>query len=74
MRTALKLIPLGAVVFLTGCIVPSLNPFYTDKDVVFERALAGSWLEYQVEGDPSPPAIPQPWAFTKSEVTEGTAQ
>jgi hypothetical protein len=75
MRTALKVIPLGALVFLTGCIVPSLHPFYTDKDLVFERALVGSWLEYQVEGDPSPPAIPQVWTFSKAESTnaEGAA-
>jgi len=73
MRTALKVIPLGALVFLTGCIVPSLNPFYTDKDAVSEGALVGSWLMYQAEGNTAPPAIPQVWTFTKSEATEGTA-
>ncbi len=77
MRKALKVIPLGAVIFLTGCIVEpciSLHPFYTDKDVVFESALVGSWLQYQAKGDASPLAIPQVWDFSKSEATEGTAQ
>ena len=30
-------------VLLTGCIVTSIHPFYTSKDVVFEAALLGHW-------------------------------
>ena len=30
---------------LTGCVpVDSLNPLYTDKDLVFDEALVGSWV------------------------------
>jgi hypothetical protein len=71
MRIALTIVLLGMAVFLTGClVVPSLHPFYTDKDVVFEPALVGSWQEYQVESGAPPPAIPQVWAFSKNEGTD----
>jgi hypothetical protein len=46
MRTALALALLGMLV-VTGCdldfIVPSLHPFHTDGDTVFEPALVEPW-------------------------------
>jgi len=51
---------LGAVViilFLSACI-PSLQPLYTEKDLVFEKGLIGTWAEK----DDS--AV---WTFSKSE-------
>ncbi len=33
----------AVLLFLTGCIVVSLNPFYEEKDVFFEPALLGNW-------------------------------
>ncbi len=68
MRIASAVVLLGMAALLTGClVVPSLHPFYTDKDTVFEPALVGSWQEYQMGGNATPPAIPQVWAFSKSE-------
>jgi hypothetical protein len=33
-------------VLMTGCTVRSLNPLYSEKDVVFEPALLGTWAEH----------------------------
>jgi len=33
----------GCALAVTGCLVTSVYPFYTAKDVVFEPALTGSW-------------------------------
>src|SRR5947209_10220504 len=36
---------LALLACLTGCVpVDSLNPLYTDKDVVFDESLLGSWV------------------------------
>jgi len=37
---------------LLGACVPSLNPFYTEKDVVFETKLLGIWQEKEKPGEP----------------------
>jgi len=34
-----------ALVLVTGCIVTSVNPLYTEKDLVFDPALVGAWGE-----------------------------
>jgi len=39
------ILPLLAVVALVAACVPSVNPFYTDKDVITDPRLAGTWLE-----------------------------
>jgi|SRR5580765_2301603 len=44
----------GVALLLAACI-PSINPFYTDKDVVFEKKLLGEWGEKADE--------PQVWNF-----------
>ena len=33
-----------AALSLTGCAPPSLHPFFTDEDVVFDEALLGVWI------------------------------
>jgi hypothetical protein len=39
------LVLLALLACLTGCVpVDSLNPLYTDKDVVFDESLLGSWV------------------------------
>ena len=43
-------------VWLSACI-PSVNPFYTDKDVVFETRLLGAWQEKDKTDEP------QVWKF-----------
>lgn len=35
---------LGIALALTAC-APSLHPFFTDKDVVFNEALLGTWID-----------------------------
>jgi hypothetical protein len=41
-----KLILAGAVLFMVaGCIVLSVYPFYTPKDLIFDPALAGRWAK-----------------------------
>ena len=42
--------------FITGC-VPCLNPIYTDKDVIVDPALVGTWGS----GEPK-----EKWVFTKT--------
>ena len=49
---------LGLAVFLAGC-VPSLNPLYTEKDLVFEPALLGVWSEKEDSTDG--------WTFRKKD-------
>jgi hypothetical protein len=45
MRNILKLfVVLGIASALTAC-APSLHPFFTDKDVVFNEALLGVWID-----------------------------
>jgi hypothetical protein len=55
-----KLIALaGLVLCLPGCI-PSVNPFYTDKDVAFDSRLVGTWQEKGKDQSP------QLWRFEKA--------
>src|SRR5262245_18887005 len=35
----------GTLVLLSGCISPSVNPLYTDNDLVFDPLLVGVWVE-----------------------------
>ncbi len=57
MRSAKILILFGIVIFLTGC-VPSLHPLFTDKDLVFDQALVGTWVDEDGKNI---------WEFKKSE-------
>ena len=53
MRVISILLVLVITAFLVGCVpVDSLNPIYTDKDVIFESALVGTWMgQNPDEGD-----------------------
>src|SRR5258708_4014012 len=42
MKTRNLLVLLGASALLSACI-PSVNPFYTPQDVVFDQRLVGYW-------------------------------
>lgn len=46
-----------ALVLVTGCIVTSVNPLYTEKDLVFDPALVGAWAEADGKNT---------WAFEKA--------
>jgi hypothetical protein len=50
------LIALLAVLLLSACI-PSLQPFYTEKDLIFESSLVGAFSDNEGDGA---------WTFTKS--------
>jgi len=50
----------GLALCLPACI-PSLNPFYTDKDLVFDPRLVGTWAEKGAEHEPAT------WSFEKAD-------
>jgi hypothetical protein len=47
-----NLIALAAAIVLFGACIPSVNPFYTDKDVVFDARLLGEWQEKDKSDNP----------------------
>jgi hypothetical protein len=73
MRAALLAVCVGVVVLISGCVpAKSIWPYYTQRDVIFEPALVGSWTEYQPDGQPAQTCLL--WAFAKSEsAAEGEA-
>jgi len=36
---------LTAMLFLAGCVVTSIYPYYTDKDLVFDPTMLGDWVD-----------------------------
>ena len=44
MRTTIMLTIFAMVLFMAAC-VPSLHPLFTEKDLVFDPALVGTWAE-----------------------------
>ncbi|MHB8523696.1 MAG: hypothetical protein ACYDH9_23480 [Limisphaerales bacterium] len=53
---------LSLMTLLAGCVVTSVYPFFTAKDVVFDPALAGAWAETG-----STNAANEHWRFEKAE-------
>ena len=49
-------LPFGLALLLAGC-VPSVNPLYTEKDLVFDPALVGVWSEENEK---------EAWAFAEA--------
>lgn len=35
----------AVMMFFAGCVVTSIYPYYTDKDLVFDQAMLGNWVE-----------------------------
>jgi hypothetical protein len=63
MTTTTRLLFSAAVVMvglLIAACVPSVNPFYTDKDIVTDPALAGAWIEPGNDG-------PDSWTFAPAD-------
>jgi hypothetical protein len=60
MKTHNLIIVAGAAVLLCSCI-PSVNPFYTDSDLVFDSRLLGDWQEKDSKEEP------QLWKFEKAD-------
>ena len=55
-----NVIGLAGLSILLGACIPSVNPFYTEKDVIFEPGLVGEW---NTTGDTN---NVQTWTFEKS--------
>lgn len=55
-----NLVAFAAAAILAAACIPSVNPFYTDKDVVFDQRLLGEWQE---KGNTNNPEL---WKFEKS--------
>ena len=55
----------GAVVLFSACI-PSVNPFYTSKDVVFDARLLGEWQE-KGKSNEDKSDIGDVWKFEKAD-------
>jgi hypothetical protein len=51
MKTHTLITTLGTAALLCSCI-PSVNPFYNDKDIVFEPRLLGAWQEKDKPDNP----------------------
>jgi hypothetical protein len=47
MKRQTTVLAAAAGLFLSGCVVTSLHPYYSVKDVVFEPALVGQWTNTQ---------------------------
>ncbi len=60
MKKIILAVTTALTAILAGCVVTSVHPFYTDKDLVFEPALVGDWLKDA--GD----SQPEVWKFEKS--------
>jgi hypothetical protein len=43
----------GLALALTGCVVTSIYPYYTDKDLVFDPALLGDWMDAGTTNEPA---------------------
>ncbi len=59
MKQIVRSLSAAGLILLTGCLVTSVYPFYTAKDLAFDPALLGRWLDAKLgEGEPS-------WQFEK---------
>jgi hypothetical protein len=54
-----------AVFFISGCIVQSLNPYYTKESVTTVPGITGEWRLLDEKGNPAPG---RPWVFQKDKV------
>jgi hypothetical protein len=68
-KTVLAVLMLFISVLLTGCLIQSLTPFYTEDSLIQFSQIYGSWrLVRDDSGDVSKANIP-PWQFTGGRVT-----
>ena len=61
MKTLSFALLIVAAALLTGCVITSVCPFYTEKDLVFEPALVGNWIKQGKDADD------EVWKFEKSQ-------
>jgi hypothetical protein len=43
----------AGVLLFTSCVVTSVYPFYTDKDLIFEQSLLGDWVDAATTNEPA---------------------
>jgi hypothetical protein len=48
----------GIALMIAGCVVPSVYPFYTEKDLTFDPALIGTWADADRKPDDK-----ETWSF-----------
>ena len=65
MKTYYAIIALGDLFSVTGCLVPSLHPLYTDADLTFDPALIGQWAEKDSKL-PLRDGTSETWTFTEN--------
>src|ERR1700690_2675549 len=53
------------VLFIPGCIVQSLNPYYKKESVAIVPGISGEWRLLDEKGSPGPG---RPWVFTEDKV------
>lgn len=56
-----------AALLLSGCIVQSIQPFYTEESVIELPSIVGKWRLVTVEGKGTEKGE-QPWDFTRNEI------
>ena len=54
------LLPLALLAAVLAACVPSVNPFYMEKDVISDLRLVGTWAEVKEQGTPDVWAIEAP--------------
>jgi len=54
--TSLIKVLVGTLLLILGGCVPSLHPFYVDKDVAFDPSVLGTWSDKESK---------ETWEFTK---------
>ena len=59
MRRFVFVVILAAALLAQGCLVVSLNPLYTENDIVFDETLVGTWGDVASDKDS--------WVFEKAE-------
>jgi len=68
-KTVFVVLMLFISIFLSGCLVQSLTPFYTEDSLIQFAEIYGSWrLIRDFSGDVSKADIP-PWQFTGGRIT-----
>lgn len=45
MKTKFLIILSLITLFLSGCVIKSIHPFYTKKDLIFKKELTGTWID-----------------------------
>ncbi|MDB6122703.1 MAG: hypothetical protein JWQ71_1696 [Pedosphaera sp.] len=61
MKRVLLMSSLALAIVMAGCVVTSIYPYYTSKDVTFNPALVGSWVE-----NPGETNNTEVWTFAKA--------